>query len=236
MARPKKADEQKQLAPAMQPHPQAAPLPQSVPVAVPVAAAPPPIMNHANRSIDVPNFIRVRDSVCPNPLLLDLVPPSPPPFSHHHPASTPAPVRVWYHHCTTTPRTSPSGSDVMPGGANAVTIVIQHYHHQHCAKLGQLVSVHIPHLHPLDPISISQHISSISPAAALPMKRKKEENAPPSSFYHLLDLIVLPSHFIFNLYLMHVISLQPCSAIMTFHFEPQRVPTRWWSGSQQPPC
>lgn len=78
MARPKKADEQKQLAPAMQPHPQAAPLPQSVPVAVPVAAAPPPIMNHANRSIDVPNFIRVRDSVCPNPLLLDPVPPSPP--------------------------------------------------------------------------------------------------------------------------------------------------------------
>lgn len=90
MARPKKADEQKQLAPAMQPHPQAAPLPQSVPVAVPVAAAPPPIMNHANRSIDVPNFIRVRDSVGPNPPFLpDLVPPTCP-SSHHHPASTPA--------------------------------------------------------------------------------------------------------------------------------------------------
>ncbi|KAF3764715.1 hypothetical protein M406DRAFT_356632 [Cryphonectria parasitica EP155] len=57
MARSKKAEEQKQLAPAMQPHPQAvapAPLP-------PVPAV--PAINPQGRTIDVSNFIRVRDSV-----------------------------------------------------------------------------------------------------------------------------------------------------------------------------
>lgn len=81
MARPKKADEQKQLAPAMQPQ-----LPQAHagPVAVPGAAVPPPVMNHANRSIDVPNFIRVRDSVSTDP--------SPPfPSTTTHPAHKPPP-------------------------------------------------------------------------------------------------------------------------------------------------
>lgn len=50
MARPKKADEQKQLAPAV-------PAPGIPPVAVA------PIVNHQNKVIDVENFIRVRDSV-----------------------------------------------------------------------------------------------------------------------------------------------------------------------------
>lgn len=54
MARPKKTDEQKQLAPAT--HAQHAPSP-GVP---PVVAAP---INHQNKVIDVENFIRVRNSV-----------------------------------------------------------------------------------------------------------------------------------------------------------------------------
>lgn len=66
MARPKKADEQKQLAPAMQPHPQANLLAQAVGAPAPGAVVPPPILN-GSRSIDVPNFIKVRDSVCIQP-------------------------------------------------------------------------------------------------------------------------------------------------------------------------
>lgn len=54
MARPKKTDEQKQLAPATHAHNVPSP---GVP---PVVAAP---MNHQNKVIDVENFIRVRNSV-----------------------------------------------------------------------------------------------------------------------------------------------------------------------------
>lgn len=53
MARPKKADEQKQLAPA---GPPAAP---SIPNIANMN-----LVNHQNKVIDVDNFIRVRDSVC----------------------------------------------------------------------------------------------------------------------------------------------------------------------------
>ncbi|ROW07696.1 hypothetical protein VMCG_03492 [Cytospora schulzeri] len=52
MARPKKADEQKQLAPA------APPAPPSMPNMANMA-----MVNHQNKVIDVDNFIRVRDSV-----------------------------------------------------------------------------------------------------------------------------------------------------------------------------
>lgn len=65
MARPKKADEQKQLAPA---GPPAAPsMPQIANMAM---------VNHQNKVIDVDNFIRVRDSVC-------AISKDPPPSFHH---------------------------------------------------------------------------------------------------------------------------------------------------------
>lgn len=54
MARPKKTDEQKQLAPATHAHNVPSP---GIP---PVTAAP---INHSNKVIDVENFIRVRNSV-----------------------------------------------------------------------------------------------------------------------------------------------------------------------------
>lgn len=136
MARPKKADEQKQLAPAMQPHPQAAPLAQAqgVPAGgVPVAVVPPPIVNNNDldgRSIDVPNFIRVRDNVCTSlfPFLpLALLPP-PPPTVAPHLASI-----IWYSvsplHNQTTPSHQRRAARIS-GGGNASTI--QQY--QNCMK------------------------------------------------------------------------------------------------------
>lgn len=65
MARPKKTDEQKQLAPATHNHTVPSP---GIP---PVAAAP---INHQNKVIDVENFIRVRNSVRDHPNC-DLLPP-----------------------------------------------------------------------------------------------------------------------------------------------------------------
>lgn len=62
MARSKKADEQKQLAPAVQPHLQQ-PIngPGPAPIMAPAPAT--PFSNQPGRVIDVGNFIRVRDSV-----------------------------------------------------------------------------------------------------------------------------------------------------------------------------
>lgn len=62
MARSKKADEQKQLAPAVQPHLQQ-PIngPGPAPIMAPAPAT--PFSNQQGRVIDVTNFIRVRDSV-----------------------------------------------------------------------------------------------------------------------------------------------------------------------------
>lgn len=71
MARPKKADEQKQLAPA---GPPAAP---SIPNMANMN-----LVNHQNKVIDVDNFIRVRDSVC-NLSNYPLRPPSAQPTKSH---------------------------------------------------------------------------------------------------------------------------------------------------------
>lgn len=78
MARPKKTDEQKQLAPATQV--QHAPSPGIPPV---VAA---PVSHQNNKVIDVENFIRVRNSVRISPT------PAPPPSALHYTA-TPGPGR-----------------------------------------------------------------------------------------------------------------------------------------------
>lgn len=119
MARPKKADEQKQLAPAMQPHPQANLLAQAAAaIPAPVAAVPPPIMNNGDRSIDVPNFIKVRDTVCTNrfpwPFSPTISPPqhqAPPTTVDRHPPGQQLQPGTPYHRCTTHPQTFNSGSD-----------------------------------------------------------------------------------------------------------------------------
>lgn len=87
MARSKKADEQKQLAPAVQPHLQQQPI--NGPGPAPIMAPPTPFSNQQGRVIDVGNFIRVRDSVRAHSVFLTLLtqPTHPPtPFHPRFPA------------------------------------------------------------------------------------------------------------------------------------------------------
>lgn len=154
MARPKKADEQKQLAPAMQPHiPQA----HAGPAAVPVAAAPPPVMNHANRSIDVPNFIRVRDSVSTDP-------PSPFSSTTRPPANNP-PLSRGGQHQPPPPKTLKQGS--LFDGDNAINI---HHRQAHLTTPCQLTCLPAlslpPQLCPSIPGSLVNVTDIMSPSAS----------------------------------------------------------------------
>lgn len=175
MARPKKTDEQKQLAPATHAH--AVPSP-----GIPPAVAAP--MNHSNKVIDVENFIRVRNSVrtFPRPHTIDWLFASHYSRHHHHhhhsnppttastaPAPAPAPASLDYLH------QQDSSREGIYNGCDARTSISRSTLLNYAPLSLRLIR--IPHL---------QHFSQVSHEANDPID---------TLLYHLCTRDPNPKHF-----------------------------------------
>lgn len=193
MARSKKADEQKQLAPAVQPHPQQPIMngPGPAPIMAPAPAT--PFSNQQGRLIDVDNFIRVRDSVRTCSSLLPSLDHSPTHPKTPLPPAVPAPNPSIQHNPSPSSTTTFSTLTAAAATRTAPTSIYPHSKLSNPPALSStpsiihncLIAAIIPHTavfpYPL------LHSHNISPIAMLiPRDHSTRSLTPDAIEYHLV--------------------------------------------------